>query len=163
MRKRIVIGLLAVVVIGVVAFFVSQPKKGSVEWHKREYRDVMNQLSGRSVGQRFWRLRRQLTGESVYTDLPADISSRWEFHKQFLLDAGYLEQRAFRLTNAATFDPGVMYSAGQKMIPNERMRLSLFVPSIQRGTNVVNILGPREDMPIWEEVIRQADVPESGK
>ena len=39
-RKRIIIGLLAFLVIGVVVFFVSQPKKGSVEWHKRAYLDV---------------------------------------------------------------------------------------------------------------------------
>jgi len=37
MRKRIVTGLLAIVVIGTVAFWVSQARKGSVEWHKREY------------------------------------------------------------------------------------------------------------------------------
>ena len=39
MRKRIIIGLLAVVVIGVMAFFVSgpedsEPKGGTVEWHR---------------------------------------------------------------------------------------------------------------------------------
>jgi hypothetical protein len=45
-RKRIAIGLLAVVVIGVLVFWVSQPKPGSVEWHKREYRAARNQMYG---------------------------------------------------------------------------------------------------------------------
>jgi hypothetical protein len=35
MRKRIVIGVLAIVVIAVGAYFASQPKKGSWDYHKR--------------------------------------------------------------------------------------------------------------------------------
>ena len=37
MRKRLVIGAFAAVVIGVAALVLSQPRKGTVEYHKEEY------------------------------------------------------------------------------------------------------------------------------
>jgi hypothetical protein len=43
-RKRIVTGLL---VIGVAAFFVSQPRKATVAWHKRGYLAPSTAFMGR--------------------------------------------------------------------------------------------------------------------
>src|SRR5687768_12494047 len=37
MRKRIVIGVIVAVVMGVAVYVFTEPRKGSVEWHKREY------------------------------------------------------------------------------------------------------------------------------
>ena len=48
MRKRIFIGLLAIVVIGVVAFFLSRPKEGSVEWYQRRFVSAQDKMFGRT-------------------------------------------------------------------------------------------------------------------
>ena len=51
-RKRLVIGAMAVVVIGVIAFVLSQPKDGTVEWHKREYASVVRKLERKTLADR---------------------------------------------------------------------------------------------------------------
>jgi hypothetical protein len=45
-RKRVVTGLLLVAVIGVATFFLSQPGKGSLVWHQREYRAALDRWQG---------------------------------------------------------------------------------------------------------------------
>src|SRR5688500_6271167 len=91
-RKRIVIGLLGIVVIGAVAFFVSQPKKGTVEWHKREYlkanhwgivdEGVFRYASQKRQNARFERKRERI-----------------ESNRRALIELGYLEERSVIVYN----------------------------------------------------------------
>ncbi len=93
MRKGILIGLIAVMAIGVLAFLVSQPKRGTVEWHKREYKAAFEPgildiefLADRIPGamQTAYWLRRE---------------KRIEIHRQALIEAGYFGEKVFIVTN----------------------------------------------------------------
>jgi hypothetical protein len=48
-RKRILVAALATAGIAVTAYVLSQPKEGSLEWHKRRYSDYLHALSGEAV------------------------------------------------------------------------------------------------------------------
>jgi hypothetical protein len=158
-RKRIIIGLLAVVVSGVVAFFVSQPKKGSVEWHKREYLAAMNHWMGRSLGDRV----KQLSAKVFGVPGPELGRGRWskvEFHRKALIEVGYLEERTFRLSNAVPKRVfAVVMKAAENVIPEERRGLVTIMSGGNRPTSPVAIICPRQDTAKWEELIRKADVP----
>ena len=156
MRKRIIIGLLAVVVIGVVVFLISGPKRGTLEWHKREYLAELDRLYGReSLVKRFARVIHEWTGMGQRI---GQTERGVVAQENALIKLGYLERREVILTNlpignafqaigreAATGIPGLCrITAGEK-------------------TNVVVVTALREDMPKWEELIRKLDVPESRK
>jgi len=91
-RKRIVIGLLILSAIGTAVFFVLQPKKGSVEWHKRKYLEAYDtgvlaalvvDRGMNAVDRMHWKFKRK----------------RIEFHRQALIDAGFFEQKQFVFSN----------------------------------------------------------------
>jgi hypothetical protein len=155
-RKRIIIGLLAAAVIGVVVFLISGPKRGTVEWYKREYLAELNRLHGReSLVKRFVRGIYEWTGIGQ----PIGQTERGVVAQEnALIKLGYLERREFIITNlpignavevigreAATAIPGLCrITTGEK-------------------TNAVVVTAVREDMPKWDELIRKLDVPETGK
>jgi hypothetical protein len=159
MGKRIVIGLLAVVVIGVLVFFVSQPKRGSVEWHKREYRKSWGALGGD------WRDRVR----SAYSWLiGADPSQSWdveevnalhgkaELHRDALLAKGYLARRAFPFSNVVpTTMLERLLATGGRSVTKDSLRYTF----ILCGTNDVIIIAPAADIGKWREVVGKVDVP----
>jgi hypothetical protein len=80
MRKRIVIGLLAIVMIGVLVSFMSQPKKGTVEWHKMRFeRHQTEYLEARDQNTWFDRLKRKY---HKLTKTPPTPQTTAQFHAQ---------------------------------------------------------------------------------
>src|SRR6185503_5712613 len=92
MRKRVVIGVLAIIGAGVLLFALSQPKRGSVEWHKREYEAATQGSLKFRLKNLWWQIR----GEDRRSRM---ISEERNEHQQALIHLGYLEQREFVISN----------------------------------------------------------------
>jgi len=155
-RKRIVIGLLAVVVIGVVVFLLSQPNRGSVEWHKREYLAARDRATGST-----WRDRVKRVYHNIRKTAPPPES--WGLQQQknaekmssnftALLRIGYLTKRRFVLNNQLGSE---VENAIRKAFDCGR---NAFV-RIESTTNVVLIAAPTAIMPQLEEFVQKTDVP----
>jgi hypothetical protein len=160
MRKRILIGLLAAVLIGVVAFFVSQPKQGTLKWHKREYLAAMDRWTGTSFGQRFRQISAQLFGVTLQPEIRRDLAEKVVFHRRALIEAGYLEQRAFTLTNGLPKDVATRASmAAQTVLPAETRQFVVFMCGNNQRAGPLTIICVRQDIAKWEELVRKADTP----
>ena len=151
MRKRIVIAAVAIVVVGVLAYVVSRPKRGSVEWHKRE---VIQAAKGdwRDRAHNLWN---RVTGrEELFHS-----NDRRSSNLEALLRLGYLEQREFVVSNRSL--DKVFHQSHQLARTDRRWRRlqKWFIDVDRKGTNVVVVVATREDMPILSEAIGKADVP----
>lgn len=154
-RKRLIIGAVAVVVIGVAAYLVSQPKEGTVEWHKREYRRACERLYRNTLIDKV----RAICGRVIRIG-PRSTEKEPEIirhHEQALIKARYFSERKFALTNDAT---DVMARLGMLLI-KASTNLTGY-PSVQWASiSSIRVVGPAKDIPLWEEMVRQADVTES--
>jgi hypothetical protein len=150
MRKRIVIACVAVVVIGVLAVWLSQPKKGSVEYHKSAYLRAIPG-PGKWLGfaprvvQQAWSARR---------------TERLAFHWEALQENGYLRDSGFVVSNVA---PSDVAQTVLDRVSGLGSKHSHFVWVSDTDSNVVVITAPMAVMKQLEEWVRAADVPESGK
>jgi hypothetical protein len=156
MRKRIVIGLLAVVVIGVMAYFVSQPqpKRGSVEWHKREFvrardgKPMMLRL--RAAWDRFTSHGNKWRAADYWRR-----SEGMQSNRTALIRLGYLEERTFVVSNRPVNE--VISNAWFNAATN--IDVDFIRVNTRRGTNMIEVSTVRGDISKWEELIRNADVP----
>ena len=149
MRKRLVIGLLILSVIGTAVIFFSQPKKGSVEWHKREY------LRARDWG----RVEQWIEINAPYNLRKAQAdrkAKRTEIHLKALFELGYFEERVFVLSNSLTKERGNAFWTLHHVFTNDVLDVSGIK---DMGTNTVTVVGLREEMPQWQEAVRKMDVP----
>jgi len=152
-RKRIVIGFAAaVVVIGVGVFFFSQPKRGSVEWHKREYLKASHWgIADEGVfryGSQNWKNARFERKEE-----------RIESHRKALIDLGYLEARTIIVYNRGAFAVLSNVVANYSVAGlNED-----FLSFEDTNTNVIRLVTVKQDVSRWEELIKTTDVPPGGK
>lgn len=166
MRKRIIIGLLAVVVIGVVAFYISQPKKGSVEWHAREYEGLLRRIEGKTLKHRCARVWAAIRRASVPP--PLTFKERQALLKELskqqriVIRCGYLIERRFVITN---YDARVLEARMSRewnsSLPSNRVYHTWLAGA--RGADILVVVGQPKDMPFWEKMIGKADVPEGGK
>ncbi len=160
MRKRIVIGLLAVVVIGVVAFVLTRPKRGTVEWHKREYVAAKSQLY--SEGALIRRLKRFVAD---HLGLPRAYDRMAE-HEAALLRLGFLEERTVVVSNRA---PSLLLldamdiDRGGSLVDRFNNGERFLDLNIVPGSNAIRVVTTRQDMRFWEEPIRNADVPKQER
>ena len=147
MRKWLVAGLVALVVVGVGVYLFWQPKKGTVEYHKRKYEEAhevgvvgkwINSSGPEVLRKLYWRPRER----------------RIVFHLNALLEAGYLERREFVVSNRPARAIGI------KIIDEDFAGVPCFTLV---GTNRIEVLARGSEMGRWEGVIRKADVPEGGK
>ena len=171
MRKRLVIGLLILSVIGTAVIFFSQPKKGSVEWHKREYRSTRTQIRremGRltgvapSISDRFWQTYANLTGRPI-KDIGEAASARYEklsekllLHELALVQLGFFAESKIPadVTNALRILPRVLRS-------REATDDYVYMRPQWRNSNwFMEVTAPSNAMPKWEELIRQGKVPQ---
>lgn len=161
MRKRVIIGLLAVVVIGVVAFFVSQPKRGTVEWHKDRYRALQRAIQHGTWPERAKNVLNRIVFGKVHGRL--GVSTAWfeqlERHRRSLIELGYLEEREFVLSNRSI--DHVIHESSRVIRADARWESVNweFIHNSARGSNVLVTIAARQDMPIFVEAIRRADVP----
>jgi hypothetical protein len=153
-RKRIVIGLLILSAIGTGVYLTapSEPKKGSVEWHKQEY------LAARNGNSAMFRLRSvwsRVTGDKFYTANYRYRSEGMQSNRTALIRLGYLTERTFVISNRPT----------REVISNAWFNVSTNIDAdfirveARRGTNIIEVSTVSGDIPKWEEAIRKADVP----
>ena len=146
MRKWVVAGLVALVAVGVGAYLFWQPKKGTVEYHKKKYEEAYEVgVVGKWINSRgpavlqklYWRPKQR----------------RIDFHLKALLEAGYLERREFVVSNRPAHAIGLVIDEDFAGIP-------CFT---HVGTNRIEVLARASQMGRWESAIRKADTPHSGK
>jgi hypothetical protein len=159
MRKRIAIG--AALVIGVAAYVLSQPKEGTVEYHKTRFLVGMKKAAGETRWDKALRFVNRKIGSGLqtrpdYVELEKQIDGDYEA----LLQLGFLVTRYYVFTNSALNIDAPWINEVYLAIPEERMYLSRFGEA-DVGSNVLFVTAPPPDIPIWEKFISQADVPES--
>jgi hypothetical protein len=155
MRKRIVIGAIAVIALGVLALVLSQPKKGSVEYHKKQF--LRAHYSG-SVAQRL--LPRGPT--SLRVAYFRRKEGQINYHRQRLVELGYLREKVFVISNQPTW--GVVNALRLSVDTFTALAPQItFAAVLDETTNSVRLVGPPDEIPKWEALIRKFDVPKNGK
>ena len=161
MRKRLVIGAIAAVVIGVAAYILSMPMEGTVEWHKQEYVRIVKQLQRKTV--RDWpsilwarATGRRLAPLTLKEEL--ELRKQLENHRPQLLKAGYFIERRFQTTNhdARVLDSGMARHWAEHSLPVERRYYTWMVGA--RGSDTLVVFGRPQDMEFWEKAIREAEL-----
>ena len=151
------------VVIGVAAYFLSQPKEGTIEWHKREYLKTLERLSHNTwkhkVQRVYCRVARRPFFQSDLETYRSDIRT-FEGHQASLVRLGYLQEARVSLTNAFGTN-GVDASAVRYLGRDEDEALRRFTIIRTNGLKVVHITAPPSVLPIVEAAVRKADVPPS--
>lgn len=161
MRKRIVIGLLALVVIAGLAFFVSQPKKGSVEWHKREYLAAWDRIEEKTWSDRVRRVYQRVMNVPEGTSRSASdkfhlAAESADQHLAALVRLGYLKTIRVDVTNREiSHVSGVAVYNGRTAAEVARE----FIDIAAAGPRAIAITAPAKRLPEIEAAIRKADVP----
>jgi hypothetical protein len=155
-RRWVFAGVVVTVVIGVAAYMLSQPRRGTVEYHKKKY------LEAHETGP---------VGEWIILHAPVAVhdlywkprEKRTDFHRNALLEAGYFAQREFIVSNR------VAKSLAQDLY---RMRFDVFTDTndlagipvfYQPAANRIGVLARSIDIAKWEDIIRKLDVSETNK
>ena len=152
MRKRIVIGAIAVVVmIGVAVWYSSHTKRreNSVDYHKAQYiaaRDGKPTL--------MWSVWFKFTGQTAPRRVSVEKLRR---HDEALLRLGYWREQTFTVSNkqAATVW-GIAIKHGANLWQPELTKEICVAAPI--GTNTIMVRAMPEHIPIWADLIREADV-----
>ena len=153
-RKWIVIGLLILSAIGVLAYVFSGPKRGSVEWHKREYRNARMKLEGHTCFDRVRTAYAQITGSTV-RDLADDdfmrLCEKTMVHERVLLDMGFLGRREVQVT------PTNLMIVLQYL--NSREAIMGYVSGSFSGaplasSRMITVTAPCNDLPKWERFVK---------
>jgi hypothetical protein len=173
MRKRIVTGLAVVVAIGAAVFFLLQPKKGSLEWHKQQYLAAANRLAENRFYDRLRRTFYPATGKGTRAE--RRDATRMEEHRKALVELGYLVEQQFALkyravdqvkvplANALVKPPVVMN--GRFWISTDGERIVAAAPaqvighfSVSATRNTIVVTAPGGAMGKFEEWIQKSDV-----
>ena len=143
-RKWVVAGLV-LIAIGVGAYLFSQPRRGTIDYHKQKYAEL---------GMPEWVLKKGVPAvlQNFYE---RRFVREFEFHRSALIELGYLERRLFVVTNRT---PGEIVDA-LLMDAQQNPQLWEYSGPTPRGRNNVEVIAPAEKMTRWEKVIREADVP----
>ena len=152
MRKRLLIGAIAAVVIGVAAYFLSQPRKGTVEYHKRKYAEAWE------AEVPAWVLKKGVPGV-VKEFYQRRRTHQLDFHRNALIDSGYLKQSVFVISNSAALS--VWRTAAHDLlvvVPKEVWNFS-WIQQTNMNTNTLMVCVPRDWFEKIGDAIRKADVP----
>ena len=77
-----------------------------------------------------------------------------------LVRLGYLQRRGFILTNRPSTNVAqTVLKEVEKLIPEKRRRFAFLSYCSIGVTNEMDLFAPREDMPVWESLVRKADGP----
>ena len=144
------------VVIGMAAFFLSQPKMGSVEWHKRKYLDAWKRLNEQTLADKVKNFLNRIAGRKVTTQFwSRENHERVQSHRAALLTLGYLDQQAFDLTNCSRAQ---VLSSPAFAFAHRGSHREFVMITIQ-DTNTLHIIAARQNMPLFVEAIRKVDKP----
>jgi type II secretory pathway component GspD/PulD (secretin) len=188
MRKRILIGLLAIAVIGVVAFVVSRPGKGTLEWHKKEYLAASNRLAENRFRDRLRRIYYAVTQKAGASKLPiirgkSNLRTaternmlKLEQHRKALVEHGYLNERHFalkyqpvdlmkiNLANTLLNRPNVinarvwLSTEGDTILVTTRRHV-MAQSSVSTRRNTIVVTAPRDVIAKYDELIPKLDQP----
>ena len=149
MRKRIVIGVLVVATVIAVVALANRPGENSIEYHKTGY---IVARDGRVWTERLRNVCRGMVGEAPRWQTDMERMNR---HERALIKLGYLEERTVVVSNRHA--PAIILVLPHPLpFPSD--------PEMQtriraEGRNKLVIVGLRDDMPKWEKLVRDADVP----
>jgi hypothetical protein len=158
MRKRIAIGAIAVIVIGVTGYLLSQPRKGTVEWHSREYRRACAGYGRYRLQHAMNAVRRRLGLVSHFQWRIADLRKEKE-HQTALINLGFLKESTFVVSNHPS--DTVSFAATLAIEWNSSFAglTGEFVSITRPETNVIRIVAEPKDTPLVMSLIRECDVP----
>jgi hypothetical protein len=160
MRKWALIGL-AVVAISMVAHLLSQPRKGSVEYHKRRYLEAWdrnNRLDwqgrigdrlGRQIGIRPPFLYASRTERGL-------LAEEMRLHRNALVRLEYLSEKWIVFSNRSVPTMSMLTN----WPPEEEYRLVDFFFTDSAHQRKVWLIAPSARIKVWEDYFRKFDVPE---
>ena len=169
MRKRIVTGW---VMIGLAAFFVSQPRKGTVAWHKRKCLEAW-------YGQQ--RLEIARAKVSGFLGFPINAQSRLErensdvlAHTRALVKLGHLETRTFFVNgdplNAMSYAASAWLWPAKSSVYARSLSTNAIAIVIEHGEDIevvklqvaspnsVTVSAADSDLSRWEQIMASVNV-----
>jgi len=159
MRWRITIAVMAVLTIAGALYFGTQPKKGTVEWHKKEYLRARKELE---TGVPAWVLKKGVPG-IMRKFYERRFTRQLDFHRTALIDSGYLKQSVFVVSNSSPLS--VWRTAAHDLlvvVPKEVWNFS-WIQQTNMNTNTLMVVVPRDWFEKIGDAIRKADVPEAPR
>ena len=161
MKKCIPICL--ALVVALVVWSLNRPVD-PVEANCRAFKEAHRELLGitwyRPL-EKLYRLASKTNRKPITVKRAMELQAEMAHSREKLVARGYLTEREFMLTNATA--SSLMSSAWRgKMIlriPKQRIAFCLMSPGSK--VNTLRIVAFPEDMPVWEELIHEADVPEN--
>lgn len=169
MRKWVVAGLVAPMAVGVGTYLFSQPREGTVEWHKREYLRAHRELLGMprypQLTAFFYRVTGKGQREQVLSEGErAGLTKRLDVSRAALMEADYLVRRRIVLSNREPKDVAlILMKTPPADISRDYGIFTLLSFPGEGEAKVIEVLGIANDMPKWESEARKLDVPESAK
>jgi hypothetical protein len=162
MRKRVIIGLLAVVVIGAGAFFLSQPKKGSVEWHKREYLAVRKRLFNDTWPDRMRSFYHRITKtppsrRQISAAESDELTRRMQESWRSLVALGYLNRQEFYLAHQLKSRTHLLLKGALTQFPPDAI---WSFDGLHEPENLVVVYATSNDLPKWRKLVGRFDVPD---
>jgi hypothetical protein len=169
-RKWIVIAVLVLVAAG-IAWLLFRTWETSVEYHKRRYAAACSGYTVIDMGRYGWAA---LCGRAPDVQGQDDRRARRiAVHERALIKAGYLEERAFVVSDPRTeLVMRKAIGAWPAKFPTNNVSVHSFYTNIfilggrERGviartyrqrTNAFVIVAPRDEMQVWEKLVSEAD------
>ena len=154
MKKRLIIGAIGAMVIGVLVYFLSQPKEGTAEWHKSRFDQKIRESTGGTFQTMAFRLFNP-RGLAALRRTPNHIETPEQLDPDYkaLLRLGFLVKNDYAFTNRTVNVDGRWIGQVYKSLPGERAYLSSFGTSNGR----LFVIAPRQDIPVWERFIASED------
>jgi hypothetical protein len=160
MRKGIVIGAVAAVVIGAAGYGLWEPGHGGVEYHKAEY------LKVRSGPGRVGQWISEYGPEALVERLDRVAARRRAEHRDALVKLGYLARTMIVVSNAPVdvvsrvLHRRCMFDPLPPRLGLEPTNADWQFFSYERGTNFIEIFCVNDDVREWQRAIGKADVDE---
>jgi hypothetical protein len=96
-RKGLIMGAIAAMVIVFAAYMAWQPKNGTIEWHCERYVAL---LTKDTLAQRLHRMWGAIRGRPAAVRKPSErVANELELHEKALVKLGYFEERRFLVFN----------------------------------------------------------------
>src|SRR6185436_2099597 len=99
---RVLIGLLAIISVAVLVYVVSQPKKGSLQRHKKEYSALIDQIYGRRFVDRARQFIENKTGlfkRRNWQEQELALRVKAEVHRLALVEMADIAPHWFTISN----------------------------------------------------------------
>jgi hypothetical protein len=164
MHSRRVIAAVAGVVLGVAAYILSQPREGTVAWHKKEYLRAQEELAGRTLSKKTKRLIQSVRIKIGFKPKPTMAvparpkDGELRKHQRALIELGFLEEKTIRLSKPLGGRVNSVLEETAGIIPKKRRQFAELFPAPALAVpSFVRIVAPPEDMAIWENLVCKAE------